>query len=234
MLHDVSLNLTVIFSTSARQPYQCNCGNRPERPSKGHKWYPEEQIWAGKGHKQKGASGQTASVSKEAVVTKKGRTKIEQWQKLPSQLLADVCKREKRPPPKYKALDKNIPPGKHRYRCIVQDAKQTRRGGEHDIILIPREAVENEEQAREESALLALLQLTPKIPHERKLPEPYKTTWVGAVADGDAQAANQRKHDGGGISERKKAADGGERTSKPISGGRGRRRRWRCFCSIAI
>lgn len=160
-------------------PYQCSCGNRPERPSKGHKWYPEEQIWAGKGHKQKGASGQTASISKEAVVTKKGQTKIEQWQKLPSQLLADICKKEKRPPPKYKALDKHG--SKHKYRCIVQDAKQSRRGGEHDLILIPREAVDNEEQAREESALLALLQLTPKIPHERKLPEPYKTTWTNAV-----------------------------------------------------
>jgi len=163
-------------------PYQCNCGNRPERPSKGHKWYPNEQIWAGKGHKQKGASGQTASVSKEAVVTRKGQTKIEQWQKLPSQLLADLCKKEKRPPPKYKALDdRQQGPSRHKYRCIVQDAKQSRRGGEHDIILIPRDAVDNEEQAREESALLALLQLTPKIPHERKLPEPYKTTWTNAV-----------------------------------------------------
>lgn len=186
-------------------PYQCQCGNRPERPSKGHKWYPEEQIWAGKGHKQKGASGQTASISKEAVVTKKGQTRIEQWQKLPSQLLADICKKEKRPPPKYKALDRHG--SKHKYRCIVQDAKQSRRGGEHDLILIPREAVENEEQAREESALLALLQLTPKIPHERKLPEPYKTTWTNAVkalseggggSSGSGGAANAADKKAGG------------------------------------
>ena len=45
-------------------PFQCNCGNRPERPSRGHKWYPEEQQWAGKGHKQKGGSGQTSSVAR--------------------------------------------------------------------------------------------------------------------------------------------------------------------------
>eukprot|EP00429_Kryptoperidinium_foliaceum_P030446 CAMPEP_0176141002 /NCGR_PEP_ID=MMETSP0120_2-20121206/71690_1 /TAXON_ID=160619 /ORGANISM="Kryptoperidinium foliaceum, Strain CCMP 1326" /LENGTH=72 /DNA_ID=CAMNT_0017477113 /DNA_START=31 /DNA_END=245 /DNA_ORIENTATION=- len=43
-------------------PYQCNCGNRPPRPSKGHKWDPETQQWGGKGHKQKGASGQTGAV----------------------------------------------------------------------------------------------------------------------------------------------------------------------------
>ena len=28
--------------------YRCSCGNRPERPSKGHKWDPVEQKWAGK------------------------------------------------------------------------------------------------------------------------------------------------------------------------------------------
>ena len=193
-------------------PYQCNCGNRPERPSKGHKWYPEEQIWAGKGHKQKGASGQTASLSKEAVVTKKGQTKIEQWQKLPSQLLADVCKKEKRPPPKYKALDKQQGGGssKHKYRCIVQDAKQSRRGGEHDLILIPRAAVDNEEQAREESALLALLQLTPKIPHERKLPEPYKTTWMNAV-QALSEGSGSGRGSGGNSGGDKKAGSGGKK-----------------------
>ena len=209
-------------------PYQCSCGNRPERPSKGHKWYPEEQIWAGKGHKQKGASGQTASVSKDAVVTRKGQTKIEQWQKLPSQLLADICKKEKRPPPKYKALDKHG--SKHKYRCIVQDAKQSRRGGEHDLILIPREAVDNEEQAREESALLALLQLTPKIPHERKLPEPYKTTWTNAVkalseggggssgSGGAANAADDKKDGGRNKDETGSNANTNANTSKPKGG----------------
>ena len=41
--------------------------------------------------------------------------------------------------------------------------------------------VGNEEQAMEEAALLALLHVTPNLPHERKLPEPYKTTWLAAV-----------------------------------------------------
>ena len=29
-------------------PYKCKCGNRPERPSRGHKWDAEKQVWAGK------------------------------------------------------------------------------------------------------------------------------------------------------------------------------------------
>jgi len=103
---------------------------------------------------------------------------LSQWQKLPSELLADICKKEKRPYPKYKPLQSG---DKCLYRVIVQDAKASRRGGDHDLILVPASAVANSEQAMEEAALLALLKLTPSIPHERTLPEPYKTTWLNAL-----------------------------------------------------
>ena len=152
-------------------PYKCDCGNRPERPSKGHKWDPETQQWGGKGHKQKGGSGQTTVVGQAAKETSLGKTQVQQWQRLPSQLLSEICKKQKRPPPKFKELkDKKV-------RCIVPDPKDS----DKDLILIPAHAVSNPEQAKEESALLALLHLTPNIPHERKLPEPYKTTWLTAV-----------------------------------------------------
>jgi hypothetical protein len=36
--------------------------------------------------------------------------------------------------------------------------------------------VGDEEQAMEEAALFALMHVTPNLPHERRLPEPYKTT----------------------------------------------------------
>ena len=156
-------------------PYVCSCGNRPARPSKGHKWDAETQQWGGKGHKQKGASGQTASKSKEAQTTAVGQTTVAQWQKMPTTLLETACKREGRPYPKYKSI------GRHRFRVIVQDAKASRRGTDHDLILVPANTVDNEEQAKQEAALLALLHLTPTIPHERKLPEPYKTTWLNAL-----------------------------------------------------
>lgn len=159
-------------------PFKCSCGNRPERPSRGHKWDPDKQEWGGKGHKQKGASGLAAAVGTGPQTTEKGKTTVAQWQQLPSSLLADVCSKEKRPFPKYKALKTG---GSFLFRVIVQDAKASKRGGDHDLILVPASAVRNEEQAKEEAALLALLQLTPSIPHERKLPEPYKTTWLNAL-----------------------------------------------------
>jgi hypothetical protein len=156
-------------------PYNCSCGNRPPRPSKGHKWHPEEQVWAGKGHKQKGASGQTASVAQEAKTTSVGKTQIAQWQRLPSQLLQEACKRSKRPNPKYKNVEKKQ--GLFRYRLILPDPKQS----DKDLFFVPSQAVANEEQAKEESAILALFHLTPDLPHERKLPEPYKSTWLSVL-----------------------------------------------------
>jgi len=160
--------------------YKCDCGNRPERPSKGHRWDPEKQEWGGKGHKQKGGSGQSSVVGQQAKVTEKGKTQLAQWQKLPSGILRDYCQKQKRPPPKFKELldDKRSKPNKFKCRVIVPDPKTNR---DKDLIFIPAKPVPNEEQAKEEAALLALLHLTPKLPHERKLPEPYKTTWLAAI-----------------------------------------------------
>ena len=160
--------------------YKCDCGNRPERPSKGHRWDPVTQEWGGKGHKQKGGSGQSSVVGQQAKVTEKGKTQLAQWQKLPSEILRDYCQKQKRPPPKFKELldDKRSKPNKFKCRVIVPDPKTNR---DKDLIFIPTKPVPNEEQAKEEAALLALLHLTPKLPHERKLPDPYKTTWLAAV-----------------------------------------------------
>lgn len=158
-------------------PYNCDCGNRPPRPSKGHKWDPETQQWGGKGHKQKGASGQTASAGQQAQTTAVGQTQVAQWQKLPSTILREYCQKQKRPPPKFKELMNDHTKKNFKVRVIVPDGKDS----DKDLILVPAKPVGNEEQATEEASLLALLQLTPNLPHERKLPEPYKTTWLAAV-----------------------------------------------------
>eukprot|EP00522_Entomoneis_paludosa_P010319 CAMPEP_0172441418 /NCGR_PEP_ID=MMETSP1065-20121228/1967_1 /TAXON_ID=265537 /ORGANISM="Amphiprora paludosa, Strain CCMP125" /LENGTH=1439 /DNA_ID=CAMNT_0013190781 /DNA_START=22 /DNA_END=4341 /DNA_ORIENTATION=- len=164
-------------------PFKCTCGNRPERPSKGHKWDPEEQAWGGKGHKQKGASGQTALVDKKAQTTQVGGTSIQTWQKLPSALLTEFAKKEKFLKPKFKALDDK--PGKYKYRVILPDPKDSKK----DLFFVPPSAVANEEQAKEEAALLALVHITPKIPHERTLPEPYRTTWLTAIQQLNAKSS---------------------------------------------
>lgn len=172
---------------TCEHPYQCSCGNRPERPSKGHKWYPEEQVWAGKGHKQKGASGQTASVAKQATTTSSGQTLIKQHEKLPSQLLGDYCNKQKKPRPKFKNVSSAA--STFKYRVIVCDGKNA----DKDQFFVPHHSVVNEEQAREEAALLALLHLTPNIPHERRLPEPYKSTWLHAVQQAKASKSADGK-----------------------------------------
>jgi hypothetical protein len=167
-------------------PYTCTCGNRPPRPSRGHKWDPVAQAWGGKGHKQKGASGQTAVLGQQVQVTAVGKTALAQWQRLPSQLLSDYCQRQKRPPLKLKSMDGVKPDGHYKYRVIVKDPKND----EKDLFFVPSTAVPNEEQAKEEACLLALLHLTPELPHERKLPDPYKSTWLNALA---AQKKQQSK-----------------------------------------
>jgi ATP-dependent RNA helicase DHX57 len=166
--------------------FNCECGNRPPRPSRGHKWDSEAQAWGGKGHKQKGGSGQTKFVAETAKTTEKGKTSVAQWQQLPSQLLEDYCKRQRRAPPKFKNIETKG--SVYKYRCIVPDPKESDR----DLFYVPSHSVGNEEQSKEEAALLALLDLTPKLPHERKLPEPYKTTWLNAVKAA-AVASSQQK-----------------------------------------
>mmetsp|Transcript_15236 Transcript_15236/g.33072 ORF Transcript_15236/g.33072 Transcript_15236/m.33072 type:complete len:1605 (-) Transcript_15236:173-4987(-) len=178
-------------------PFQCDCGNRPERPSRGHKWDSATQQWGGKGHKQKGASGQIHSVSQADKVTSVGNTVLKQWQKLPTRLLSDLCKKNG------KALGKGLPiyrpvnnrgggggggggdgKAKYRYRLIIPDNSK-KGSSEHDIVVTPSMPVSNEEQAREEAALLGLLYLFPKLPHERTLPEPYRSTFLAALKNSD-------------------------------------------------
>ena len=71
--------------------FQCDCGNRPERPSRGHKWDPETKTWGGKGHKQKGASLAGAVIGVKELQTK-GGAKMKQWEKTPSEILSKHLK----------------------------------------------------------------------------------------------------------------------------------------------
>lgn len=191
-------NAEPVKKCSCTHPYQCSCGNRPERPSKGHKWDPDTQQWGGKGHRQKGASGQVASTAQADRVTEKGGTTLKSWQKMPTRLLSDLAKKNSKnlnvTNPIYRSVGnrqgggrgrggRGGEPGsgssgsKYRYKLIIPSTK----GSEHDIILTPASCVENEEQAKEEAALLGLLYLFPKNPSERALPEPYRSTYLAAL-----------------------------------------------------
>lgn len=175
----------------------CLCGNRPERPSRGHMWYIDEQKWGGKGHKQKGGSGQVSQVNKAAEVTEKGKTKIEMWQRLPNQLLQEYCKQQKRPPATFQKMENTKLNSSYKFRVRMPDIKDK----EKDLQFLAAQYVSNEEQALEEACLIALLHVTPTIPHERKLPEPYRTTWLNAISSqqGKQQQQHQQKTNPGDI-----------------------------------
>jgi hypothetical protein len=135
----------------------------------------------GKGHKQRGAG--SVLISKGPVETKSGVLKKE-WQRMPTQLLAEWAQREKRPRPQYmrarirgkggaKKADEDEedeedwtkylsgPPAEEqaptewRQRVVLADAKYADRS----LSFCPSEASPTEELAREHAALLALLQV---------------------------------------------------------------------------
>jgi hypothetical protein len=176
--------------------------------SRGHKWDSESQTWGGKGHKQKGASGQTSAAATRGVVTETtsiGKTRIEGWQRLPSTILEDYCQKQKRLRPKYKNLSNK--PSEFKYRVILPDPKGD---DAKDLIFVSPVAVANEEQGKEEACLLVLLQLTPNIPHERTLPDPYKATWLHAIAslksNNKSKANNEASKANNAAKDKKKSA----------------------------
>ena len=79
---------------------------------------------------------------------------------------------------------------KYRYRLIIPDNSKKGSSSEHDIVLTPTLSVSNDEQAKEEAALLGLLYLFPKLPHERTLPEPYRSTFLAALKNNERGGAN--------------------------------------------
>ena len=166
-------------------PFECKCGLRPPRPSRGHKWDGATKTWGGKGHKQKGGSGQIATVAVEPKVTTQGNVAVKQWQKLPSELMANLVKKEGRKKlPQYRRVGGGtgagvVDGGFFRYRLVLQDEGSNR---DKDVVLTSACAVDNEEQAKEEAAILGLMYLYPALPHERTLPEPYRSTFLAAKA----------------------------------------------------
>lgn len=121
---------------------------------------------AGKGHRQRGAG--TVITAKAPVVTGDGIL-LKAHERLPVQLLQEFCQREKRP----KAVFHKEGPGR-RMRVLLPDAKNNK----NDLVFCPSATdFESDAVARDYAALLALFHFQKSLPLERKLPEPYSTTW---------------------------------------------------------
>eukprot|EP01038_Epipyxis_sp_PR26KG_P008683 gene8683-11734_t len=134
-----------------------------------------------KGHRQKGAG--TVITAKPAIVTNDGIV-LKAHERLPSQLLHEYCQREKRTTPRYFPN----PPGL-KFTVLLADSKNSR----NDMRFSPLQSVDSEAVAKDYAALLALFQFQKSLPLERKLPEPYRTSWLQMLNVDNTSDQNNKK-----------------------------------------
>ena len=117
--------------------------------------------------------------AKAPVITQDGIL-LKSHERLPSQILNEFCQREKRPGPKYLQRSPAF-----RYCVVLEDKKKSKL----DLTFEPEQSSESDKVARDYAALLALFHLPKTMPLERKLPEPYCTTWIQMIKkDKDASS----------------------------------------------
>ncbi len=161
------------------------------------------------------------------VTTSGGNVEVKMWQKLPTEMLVALLRKQSRGggrTPIYRRIgggggvggargceDDGGGGGKRRgdgagggggssdkrfrYRLVLPDESDVR---DRDVVLTPAHPVDNDEQAKEEAALLGLIYLFPDLPHERTLPEPYRTTYLAARALATAPPSSVTGAGGGG------------------------------------
>jgi hypothetical protein len=141
-----------------------------------------------KGHRQRGAG--TVITAKPPVVTGDGVV-LKAHERLPSQLLHEYCQGQKRPTPSYFAN----PPG-NRFRVVLRDGKNDK----NDLTFATPQAFETSSMARDFAALLALFHVQRNFPLERRLPEPYASTWLSMIASEKGQSKVDSKPAKGAVS----------------------------------
>ena len=115
---------------------------------------------------------------------------MKEWQRTPKQLVHEYCQKQKRPRPWYnKANGKPAKPGGSgtcRVWLTLPDPKKK----EKSLKFLTEQGFKSTLEAEHAVALLALKHLGESIPHERKLPEPYRTMWLQLVGRADSAAAS--------------------------------------------
>jgi len=132
-------------------------------------------------------------------VTAHGVT-VQEWQRTPKQLLNEACQSLKRPRPQFRRAPCRAE-GRFRARLVLPDPRNV---SEKDIVLCPVEDFETRMEAENAAALLGLHALDPSRPHERRLPEPYRSAWLALTGNSnskDAQAPSKAKKKSSGNSE---------------------------------
>lgn len=132
-----------------------------------------------KGHRQRGAGTVVTSKGPREMSVGDVNIVLREWQKLPSTILHEHCQSAKRPKPKFTEL-KKCPPGRHKFRVILQDPK--RPGTDKDLIFVPDMDSDSASDAKQCAALLSLAHVCKTLPLERKLPDIYKDMWLSLVS----------------------------------------------------
>lgn len=133
-----------------------------------------------KGHRQRGAGTVVTSKGPREMSVGDVNIVLREWQKLPSTILHEYCQSAKRPKPKFTEL-KKCPPGRHKFRVILQDPK--RPGTDKDLIFLPDMDSDSASDAKQCAALLSLAHVCKTLPLERKLPDIYKDMWLSLISD---------------------------------------------------
>lgn len=118
-----------------------------------------------RGHKQKGSGN--VITAKPDIVTNDGIV-LKAHERLPSNLLHEYCQNQKRPTPKYYSRKPS-----HRYNVVLEDIKDSKK----NLEFCPVQSFDSDKIAKDFSALLALWYFQKSFPLERKMPEPYSSTW---------------------------------------------------------
>lgn len=136
-----------------------------------------------KGHRQRGAG--TVIRSKGEVVVS-GLT-MKEWERTPMTLLQEYVAHSKRPRAVYSAMGGVGV----RYRLTLPDSK--RPGSDKDLVFTPSAGFDDDLDAKHTIALLALHHLEPDRPHERRLPEPYRTLWLKLTSSGGSASGGAKQ-----------------------------------------
>ncbi len=125
-----------------------------------------------RGHRQKG--GGTVMKSR-GDITVSGVV-MKEWQRTPKQLLHEWAQKQKRPRPQYQTRPAK-PASQHRVSVYLLDKKNK----ERSLRATPDQSFHTVLAAQHAAALMMLQSIDASIPHERKLPEPFRTMWLELV-----------------------------------------------------
>jgi hypothetical protein len=144
----------------------------------------------GKGKGGKGGKGKGSGASGGKGKGGGGSRSFAPGQSVPSNLTFEACERLGRQRPRGHPIDKGTTEGMHRFRCILPDLKSTfGNRSDKDLIFCTRDSYSTEQEAKEQSSLLALFHLQPTMPLHSRLTEPYKSLWLAMVSAGSGARA---------------------------------------------